>query len=231
MKVLGSAITAPLEKLYDKVLVFLPNVLAFISICIVGIIAAWILKKAFLRFFNYIKLDRIAERTGIAQVFTKSGITDSLSALLSRIFGWLTVIVFLVIALQALDVPAVEKLLTQLLLYVPHMFIAAFMLLLGYLLGTFFGRAALIASVNAGIKIAGLIGRFVKFTVFVLSATMALEQLGIGRETVLIAFAITFGGVVLAFAIAFGLGGKDLARDILEKKVRDEKPPDDISHL
>ena len=154
-----------------------------------------------------------------------------MSVLLSRIISWLTVIIFLIIALRALDVPVVEGLLTQFLLYIPHIFIAAFIVLLGYLLGTFFGRAALIASVNAGIKIAGLIGKFVTFTVLILSATMALEQLGIGRETVLVAFAITFGGFVLALAIAFGLGGRDLAKNILQKKVRGEKLPDEIRHL
>ena len=231
MRILDRAIIEPLEKFYDRMLVFLPNILAFVVIFIVGIMAAWVLKKAFLRLFKYINLDKIAERLGIVEIFAKSGISEPLSALLSRIIGWLTVVIFLIMALRALDVPAVERLLTQLLLYVPHVFIAAFMLLMGYLLGTFFGRAALIASVNAGIKMAGLIGKFVKFTVFVLSATMALEQLGIGQEAVLIAFAVTFGGVVLALAIAFGLGGRDLARDILEKKVRGEKPPDDISHL
>ncbi len=74
-------------------------------------------------------------------------------------------------------------------------------------------------------------GRFVRFTVFMLAATMALEQLGIGRETVVIAFAIIFGGIVLTFAIAFGLGGRDSAKEYLEKKLKGEEKEDDISHL
>jgi len=98
-------------------------------------------------------------------------------------------------------------------------------------LGNFFGRAALIASVNAGIKISGLIGRFVKFTVFILSGTMALEQLGIARGTIIISFAIIFGGIVLALAIAFGLGGRDIAKEYLEKKVKGEEKKDEINHL
>ncbi len=116
-------------------------------------------------------------------------------------------------------------------LELPNVFVAALILLFGYLLGNFFGRAALIASVNAGIRFSGLIGKFVKFTVFILSATMALEQLGIGRETVIIAFAIIFGGIVLALAIAFGLGGRDIAKAYLEKKMKGEEKKDEISHL
>jgi hypothetical protein len=63
---------------------------------------------------------------------------------------------------------------------------------------------------------------------------MALEQLGIGRETIVIAFAIIFGGIVLAFALAFGLGGRDAAKEYLEKKIkgdRGEDEKDEISHL
>ena len=72
-----------------------------------------------------------------------------------------------------------------------------------------------------------MIGRFVKITIFILSATMAVEQLGIGRDTVIIAFAIIFGGIVFALAIAFGLGGKDLARDYLKRNIHREKKEDD----
>ncbi len=60
---------------------------------------------------------------------------------------------------------------------------------------------------------------------------MALEQLGIGKETVLIAFAIVFGGIVLAFAIAFGVGGRDAAKEYIDKRLKGEKDTDDIKHL
>ena len=84
---------------------------------------------------------------------------------------------------------------------------------------------------NAGIRISGLIGKLVKFTLFMFAATMALEQLGIGRETVIIAFAIIFGGIVFALAIAFGLGGKDMAKNYMEKRLFKEEEKDDIEHL
>jgi hypothetical protein len=101
----------------------------------------------------------------------------------------------------------------------------------GYLLSNFLGRAALIASVNAGLKIAGLIGKLVKMTVLILAVTMSLEQLGVGSGTVIIAFAILFGGFVLALSIAFGLGGRDIAKEYLEKKMRGDEKKDEISHL
>jgi hypothetical protein len=85
--------------------------------------------------------------------------------------------------------------------------------------------------VNAGIRVSGMIGKLVRLTVFLLSVTMSLEQLGIGSGTSIIAFSIVFGGAVLALSIAFGLGGRDIAKEYLEKKIRGEEKEDDINHL
>lgn len=221
----------PIERFFERVLQFLPNFITALLIFIVGIIFGMVLKVLFLRFFKAIGLDKLSERSGVIELLRKGGIRDSASVLLSRIIEWITIIVFAGISMKALEVSTVEQIFERILLYLPNVFVAVLLLLFGYLLGNFLGRAALIASVNAGIKVSGLIGRFVKFTVLVLSGTMALEQLGIGRETVVIAFTIIFGGIVLALAIAFGFGGKEIARTYLEKKFLTEEDKDEIEHL
>jgi Na+/H+-translocating membrane pyrophosphatase len=72
----------------------------------------------------------------------------------------------------------------------------------------------------------------VKFLVYFIGVSMALEQLGIGRDTVLVSFGIIFSGLVLALSIAFGLGGKDVAREYLEKKLKEKRQEeDDFQHL
>ena len=113
------------------------------------------------------------------------------------------------------------------------MFVAASILFFGYVLSNFLGRAALIAAVNAGMKVSGLIGKLVQLSVFILAVTMSLEQLGIGSSAIIIAFALVFGGIVLALAIAFGFGGRDIAREYLEKKMqgKGEEEEDEINHL
>ena len=232
--ILMDIIIESFEQFYKKVLQFLPNFLASLLILIIGIILGRILNKIFLRIFRAIGLDKFSEKSGVIDLIRKGGIKDSVSVLLSKVVRWITITIFAIIALRALEMPFVESLFEKFLLYLPNVFVAAIILLFGYLLGNFFGRAALIASVNAGIKIAGIIGRFVKFTVFLLAATMALEQLGIGKETIVIAFAIIFGGVVLALAIALGLGGRDTAKEYIEKKLKgeeEEEKKDEISHL
>lgn len=231
MDILQKVIIEPFRQFYEQVLQFLPNFLSSLLILIIGIIIGKILQKLFSKLFTAIHLDRFSERSGLIDLLKKGGVKEAPSVILSKIVGWIAIITFATISLRALEIRTIEILLERFLLYLPSVFVAALILIAGYLLGNFLGRAALIASVNAGIRIAGLIGKFVKFTVFLLAATMALEQLGIGKETVAIAFAITFGGVILALAIAFGLGGRDAAREYLEKKIKNVDKKDEISHL
>ena len=231
MSIFEKVIMGPLGNLFDKILLFLPNLMISGLILFFGIILAMIVRVVFSKIFKALSLDRLLEKTGLMELLRRGGIKEAASNLLSRLIGWIIIIIFAIIAMQALQAPAVERLLEQFLLYLPNIFIAMLILFVGYLLGNFFGRAALIASVNAGLKISGIVGNFVKLTVFMLSATMALEQLGIGRGTVMIAFAIIFGGIVLALALAFGVGGRDIAKEYLEKHLKGEKQKDDISHL
>jgi hypothetical protein len=224
-------ISEPLEGFLERFIQFLPNLISAILLLLIGLFAGWLTKKALCRLFRILKVDEFSERHGINNILLKGGLKGSLSSIVGRFAGWLVFFVFVIISLSSLHVPAIERLLERLFLYLPNLFVAIIILLIGYLLSNFFGRAALIASVNAGLKASGLIGRFVKLTIFLLAATMALEQLGIGKDTVIIAFAIIFGGIVLALAIAFGLGGRDMAKEYLEKKVKGEEKKDEISHL
>lgn len=220
-----------LEGVYRRIVQFLPNLLTAIILLILGFILGAVLRWVFLRLFRAFKLDKFFERFGLADILGKGGIREPLSVLLSKTIGWITVFTFVIISLRALDVPAVERLLEGFFFYLPNVFVAALILFFGYLLSNFLGRAALIAAVNAGVRVSGLIGNLVRLAIFLLAVTMALEQLGIGRGTIVIAFALIFGGVVLSLAIAFGLGGKDIARDYLEKKMKGEERKDDIKHL
>ena len=228
---LRKLIVEPFDTFFEKVLHFLPMLLSSVLIFITGLALGLILKNIFLRIFRAVKLDKFSETSGLVELLDKGGIREPLSQIIARFIGWLTIISFLIVALNSLDIPAVEQILERFILYLPNIFVAAIILLLGYLLSNFFGRAALVASVNAGIKLSGLIGKIVKLSVLLLALTMALEQLGIGRGTIVIAFAIILGGIVLALAISFGLGGRDMAKDYLEKKIRGEEKKDDISHL
>jgi hypothetical protein len=110
--------------------------------------------------------------------------------------------------------------------YLPRVLIALALVLLGALVSAFLRRSVLIAAVNAGLPSARILAAAVHTALMILFAAMALEQLGVGRQVILTSFTILFGGGVFALSLAFGLAGRDLAREFLERLLRPRAPED-----
>ena len=230
-----TAITDSFNKFLGKVTTFLPNLLAMITIIIIGFFIAWILKKFLFRFLKAIQFDRVSERWGLPHILSKGGVTYSPADLLSRFFYWVIVLITLILGINALEVAVTQNFISHFFNYLPHLFAAMIILAIGYLIAIFLGQATLIAAVNAQMESAKILSRAVRWFIIILSLTMTLYHLGIAEKVIVAAFSITFGGIVLALAIAFGWGGKELAKNFLEKlsKGRDEgdKGQDHISHI
>lgn len=231
MEALEGGMTATFTVLYQRLMQFLPNLLAALVLFCIGIVLAKIVGFVLLRLLKAINVDQFWDRAGIRDVLNRGGIKHPLSVELSKMAYWLIIIIFVVISLNALHIAAIETLVARFFLYLPNVFVALLILIVGYVLSNFVARAVLIALVNGGVQHAGLLARFMRFGVFVFAITMALDQLDIGRLSVLVAFGIMFGGVVLAFAIAFGLGAQQYVRDYLERSTRKGEPDDDIDHV
>jgi hypothetical protein len=212
-----TAIIDSFNKFVGKVLTFLPNLLAMITILIVGLLIAWAVKVLLLRFLNAIQFDKISRQWGLSDVLPRGGVTYSPAHLLSRFFYWVIVLVTLILGINALEVSATQNLIAQFFNYLPNLFAAIIILVIGYLIAMFLGQATLIAAVNAQMESAKILARSVRWFIIILSLTMALYQLGIAEKVIISAFSIIFGGVVLALAVAFGWGGRDLAKDFLER--------------
>jgi hypothetical protein len=116
----------------------------------------------------------------------------------------------------------------------PQIFVALVILFVGVLVANFVSRATLLAAVNANSPSPRLISVVVRFVIIALAVTMALERVGLGRGVVLVAFSTFFGAIMLGLALAFGLGGRDLAKRLLERRFLEEKKEKEdqgISHL
>jgi len=230
-----SAIYDSFNKFLGKVITFLPNLLAMITILIIGFLIAWAIKILLLRFLKAIKFDRVSERWGLTHMLSKGGMSYSPANLLSRFFYWVIVLITLILGINALEVAATQNFIAQFFNYLPNLFAAIIILVIGYLVAIFLGQAALIAAVNAQMESAKLLSRSVRWFIIVLSLTMSLYHLGIAEKVIVSAFSITFGGIVLALAISFGWGGRELAKDFLERlyrtKQKKDEEPDRISHI
>ena len=140
-----------------------------------------------------------------------------MTELLSRSIFWITWIAFILIGISILGVAGLQEQISRLFRFLPEIFIAMLILFLGLVLANFLSRAALLASVNAGYRSAKIVSWAIRFVIWILAISMALEELGLARQTVIAAFSIVFGASMLGLAIAFGLGGQGLARQMLER--------------
>jgi hypothetical protein len=117
--------------------------------------------------------------------------------------------------------------------FLPPLFTAVLILIVGWLVANFLSQGLLIALVNAGLPEARVLARAAHWAVLLFAGATALTHMGIGKEMVLVAFGITFGGLVFALALAFGLGGRYIARELLARRLRREAPPERerLTHL
>ncbi len=209
-----------------------PRLLATGTLILVGWVMAVVARRLTVRILQAADLDGQCRRWGLTATLSRSGVRQPPTVLLGRLVFWTIFLVALLMGVEALEMPATAGLVALLLRFLPNLIVALLVMAIGWLLANFLGQAALIGAVNAQVAGAPLIAGAVRWLVLVFAGGAALTQLGIAREMVLLAFGIAFGGTVLALALAFGLGGKELAREILESRLRkQDEDRDPMTHL
>lgn len=199
----------------------LPRLLVILIIAVVGWLVAYLLKVLVRNFLRLVKFDRLSERAGAAQLLDTAAL-PSATALLSQLVFWLAWLVFVLVGINALGTAGVQEHIATFLRFLPRFLVALAILFFGILAANFFSRAALLAAVNSNSPSPQVLSDATRFVIIVLAISMAFEELGLAQKTILIAFSIVFGALMLGLAIAFGLGGRDLARRFLEKRFSDK---------
>jgi hypothetical protein len=227
-----NTLTQTMDKVSDRVMEFLPQVLVMVIIVLIGLVIAWVLQVVVRRILGLVKLGKISETSGVTEMLSKAALPSPVE-LLSRLVFWVVWLAFLLLGVEALGVTALQQQIARLLMFLPQIFVALLILFVGLLAANFFSRATLLAAANANYPSPRLLATVVRLLIAILAVTMAFEQLGLGQHAVLIAFAISFGAVMMGLALAFGLGGRDVARRILEKQFSEtqEEEEDDVSPL
>ncbi len=229
-----SDVWSGLLQVRERLLAVIPGLLVLLTMLVVGFLLAWLARVIVSRVGRALGIDRLLERWGVAPSLRRSGILRLPSDVLGLVCFWAIFILFASVGIDGLALPGGAPGATALLVaFLPPLLAAALILLVGWLVANFLSQGVLIAAVNARLPEARLLARGVHWGVLLFAAATALTHLGIGKEMVLVAFGITFGGVVFAVALAFGLGGRSVARHILERRLRREAPPpqERISHL
>jgi small-conductance mechanosensitive channel len=207
--------TEIIGEIVSSVAAWLPGLAAALLLLFVGWIVARLVQFLTRNILARLGLDRLSERAGLSQVFSQAGLVSSASDLLARLVYWLVLLVFLLAATESLGLVGVVEILRGFVNYLPRVLAATVILILGSLLARLVSDAVRALSVQAGIDSGPVMGQAVRYVLLIFAIILALEQLGIETNLLTIAASAIIGALAIALALAFGLGSRDLARNIM----------------
>ncbi len=206
-----------------KIAVFLPNLFFAIAIILLGWVICNVIKRVVVRVLKICQFDILAERAGIKQILDRGGISQTASDILGLLVFWFLFLIAIVTTLETLNLSGATDTLHTIYLYIPKIVAALVTLILGLYFANFLESVTRTSCANAELEQAASIGRaaYIAAAIFVVAGIF--EILDIASEIVIWAFILVFGAVCLALALAFGLGGREVAGRFLEKWLEQKK--------
>jgi len=199
----------------NQVALWLPNLVGALLLLFLGWLLAALGQAIVRGLLQRLGLDRLAERTDISRALVGMEIDGSFSRLLGRLVYWFILLFFILAAAESLGLPGVSRTLSVLVSYVPNILAASLILLLGSVLAHIIGDAVGALAVGSGLSGGQVLGQVTRYTILGITIILALGQLRI-QTTLLIALAIILvTAIALALGLAFGLGNRELARNIM----------------
>ena len=221
---LTASITNAWESFAVTVVAYLPQIIGAIIIAVVGVFLAKIVKRVLIKILQKLRFEKITEKAGVDEMLRKGEIEHTPSDLIGIFTYWFILILVSIAALDALGLPIVSDMLNSIFLYIPNVVAAIVVLLLGFLFGNLLSSVVRTAAANAEVSSPDALGKVALYSIVIFSGFIALHQLQIAEDLMVSAFIIAFGAASLALALAFGLGGKDLAAEKLKKWSENQKP-------
>jgi len=232
-EIIVTELTQALQDLARGFAHYLPRLVVMLIVAFAGWVIAYLLKVLVRIVLRLTKFSKLSENAGATQLLNQAALPSS-TELLSRFVFWVAWIGFVLLGVSVLGIVGLQDYIARFFLFLPRLFVALLILFFGLLAANFVSRAALLAAVNANLRSSRLLSVSIRIIVSIFALSMVFEVLGVAERTMLIAFGTAFGAVMLGLAIAFGMGGKDLAREFLEKRLaagKKEEKEDELSPL
>jgi hypothetical protein len=214
----------PAKVVVTQMYQFMLNGLLILFILVVGWLISRVVKEAIKRLCGSLKLNDLSKRVGIESLLAKGGLNYTLTDLIAVIFYWVGLLITVVVAMNAVNLTVAADLLNRIVLYIPNIIVAIFILIFGMFMATVLRNIVKTAATNSGLSHGNLLAKIVEVVVIVFAVMIALEQLNIASRIIELVITITLGSFGLAFALAFGFGCQDVAKktvnDIIEKLKR-----------
>lgn len=205
-----------------------PRAVAAAVITLLGWLAARLVGWATRRVLSWVPVDRLSERVSLADALRLAELPPASRLVAGAVF-WLVWLVFLAEAVDILRLPGFEQTRGELVAFLARLARAVGIVVIGIFAASVIWRATLLAAFNAGLPAARLMAAALRVLVVAIAVLTALAHLGIPMVIVLTAFSIAFSAMMLGLALAFGLGGRDAARDLIARQVRPTRPSEERS--
>jgi len=206
------ALTIRLEEAIFQIAALLPRLMVALGILMVGLLIAKMIERGAEMALHRIGFDRWMREGGVTEALERAGTTLDPSSVVARLVFWTVMLLVLLLSASALGIAAVSVLFAELMAYIPSVIAAVFVLVIGIMLGEFVKNLVLASA--GGLPGGENLARAAKAAIILLAIFMALEQLDIAQDIVLVFFIAVVGAAALATGLAFGLGGQDVARQI-----------------
>ena len=204
-------VTRSLSQGLGSIMSALPALIGALIILIIGYIIAKVLQAITTRVLQGMGFQGWMEKGGIKQFFDRSQTQQTPLSIIGKLVFWLVFFIAITMAVDTLGISAISDVLAQFIAYIPQIIAAILILVLATLLATF------VAGIVRGATGSNIVGSVAQYGIIVFAAFAALTQLGIAEELIAPTFLILLGAVALAAALAFGLGGQSVARQVVEQ--------------
>ncbi len=205
------------QQFLNQVAVSLPRLLGALLLLILGWIIAKLIKRFVVKGLKVVKLSYLTEKAGIDKFLKEGGIKVTAIDVVGTLVYWIIMLVVILATLNSINLTSASTLFNQILLFIPNIIVAILVFIIGLYLAKFVSQVILTSLKNMKDETSGIISKITYYAILVLTVFVILEQLNIAREIVTSAFIILFGAICLAFVLAFGIGGKDWASEIIKK--------------
>lgn len=192
-----------------------PKVVGFLVILLIGWLVASVLAGIVARVLRAVQFNSLADRSGVSGFVGKMGVSSDASAFVATAAKWFVRLIVLTVAFDALGLPAVSQVLQQILMFIPNLVVALMVLVIGGLVATALSRVVRGATSEAGFGNPDLLAMLARLGVWGFAIIIAVNQIGIATALVNTLFMGFVGALSLAAGLAFGLGGRDTAREIV----------------
>lgn len=209
-----------LASFWSELASFVPQMLAAIVLLFIGWILAKIARTGIMRLLKLMNFDRATEKSGLEAFLKHAEMDVSVASILGNLAYWTIILVMIVFVANSLGLHVVADLFNRVVLYIPNVIVAILVLVFGTVLARFINRLVFAWLSNVEFEGALTVSTFSEYAMLVFVFFMAMEQLQIANELLTAAFVIAFGALGLAFALAFGLGGRDWAARVIEEHTR-----------